>query len=293
VGGDGAVIAGLLLGLGASVCWAAANVAIQRSARTLGVVPALLWAQVVGGAVLAVAAALLERPTAPWTPALLAWTAAGGLAACLAYVGLFYATAYGRLSLVVPIVSSWALIALAVGVGVLGEAVGLPDLAGVLLVVAGVTLVARAAGRGDAPTEAAAERRALAAAVGGALGFGVLVPAIDQLTPAAGPLGAVAVVFAVELLIALPVARGLGVRLEPPARAGWTPVAIAGLFEVAGFACVSLGAMRAPLAMVAPAASVSAPLTVLWAWLVLRERPGALAAGGAALSACGVLLLAG
>jgi len=39
----------VLLGLGASVCWALANVAVARSARAVGTVRALLWAQIVGG----------------------------------------------------------------------------------------------------------------------------------------------------------------------------------------------------------------------------------------------------
>jgi drug/metabolite transporter (DMT)-like permease len=46
------------------------------------------------------------------------------------------------------------------------------------------------------------------------------------------------------------------------------------------------------MAIVAPAASLAAPLTVLYGWLVLRERPGPRAGLGAALACAGVVVLA-
>ena len=286
------MIAGLLLGLGASMCWAIANVAIQRSTRAVGIVPALVWSQIVGGTGLLALAAVLDRPTEPWTAATIAWAGLGGVATCLAYLGLFYATAHGRLSIVVPIVSSWALLSAAIGVGLLGQRAGAATLAGALLVVAGVVLVARSA-RDDTSTARPTERRALWAAVAGAVGFGTLIPAIDQIAPAAGRLGAVALVFAVDLALAVPIACARRLALVPRGGGGRAALLTTAVFEAAGFACASLGGARAPLAIVAPAASVSAPLTVLWAWLVLGERPGGLAASGAVLSAAGVLLLAG
>ena len=49
---------------------------------------------------------------------------------------------------------------------------------------------------------------------------------------------------------------------------------------------------HAPMAVVSPVVSLAAALTVLYAWLVLRERPGRLALAGAALASAGVVLLA-
>ncbi|HVR61276.1 MAG TPA: hypothetical protein VMU50_05220, partial [Polyangia bacterium] len=57
------MIAGVLFGLGASACWALANIAVARSSRAVGAARALLWAQLVGIAVLAEAAMALDfRP---------------------------------------------------------------------------------------------------------------------------------------------------------------------------------------------------------------------------------------
>ena len=42
------MLAGMLLGLGASASWALANVAVQRAGRAVGALRALFWAQVLG-----------------------------------------------------------------------------------------------------------------------------------------------------------------------------------------------------------------------------------------------------
>ena len=66
----------------------------------------------------------------------------------------------------------------------------------------------------------------------------------------------------------------------------------AGLFETAGFACITVGSRFAPLALVSPFASLASALTVLYAWTVLRERPARPVLIGAALVCAGVVVLA-
>jgi drug/metabolite transporter (DMT)-like permease len=63
-------------------------------------------------------------------------------------------------------------------------------------------------------------------------------------------------------------------------------------FETAGFVALTLARRHAAMAMVGPLASLAATLTVLYGWLVLRERPGRLAGVGAALACAGVVALA-
>ena len=67
---------------------------------------------------------------------------------------------------------------------------------------------------------------------------------------------------------------------------------LAGLFETAGFACITIGARLAPLALVSPLASLAAALTVIYAWAILRERPPRGVLVGAALVCAGVVVLA-
>jgi drug/metabolite transporter (DMT)-like permease len=128
-------------------------------------------------------------------------------------------------------------------------------------------------------------------APGATIGFGVLIPAIDRLTPAAGRIGAVALVFLLELAVVVPLFAMRGLPMRPPPRAAWPAVLGAGLFETAGFVWISVGLSQAPVTVVSPLASLSMALTVLAAWLVLGERPPALVLAGAALACAGVVTL--
>ena len=74
--------------------------------------------------------------------------------------------------------------------------------------------------------------------------------------------------------------------------AAWPALLAAGLFETAGFACITAGRRLAPLALVSPLASLASALTVLYAWTVMRERPARAVLIGAALVCAGVVVLA-
>jgi drug/metabolite transporter (DMT)-like permease len=81
------------------------------------------------------------------------------------------------------------------------------------------------------------------------------------------------------------------VSLAPPTGA-WIPVALAGLFETAGFACIALASKFAPLALVSPLSSLASAFTVFYAWAFLGERPARPVLIGAACVSAGVLILA-
>src|SRR5439155_578088 len=115
------MLGGFLLGLGASACWAVANVAIQRSARQLGALRALLWAQVVGIVLVAALVPLVDRRVAGFGTAEAAWALGGGAAALLAYVALFYAFEHGRLTVAVPVMSSWAVLSTALSLALFDQ----------------------------------------------------------------------------------------------------------------------------------------------------------------------------
>lgn len=292
---------GLLLGLAASGSWAITNVYVQRASRAVGPVRALLWAQLMGAAALGLAAACgLDPRTAPIRAADLGWLAVGGGAALCAYLGMFDAFARGSLSVVVPIMSSWALIAAVFAVLVFGERLRPWQTVGGLLVVSGVLVVSRfahaEANRAEETSGAGKPRGWLLSVFGAAIGFGVLIPIVDRLAPAFGRLGAIACVFLTEIALGLPLALAFRISLAPPSRElgrrGWPVLAAAGFFETAGFVCISLAGQRAPVAIVSPLSSLASPLTVLFAWFWLRERPARAVLLGAALACAGVITLA-
>jgi len=288
------MFAGVLMGLGASACWALANVAIARAGRSLGSLRALLWALLVGAVLAALASAVLERPnlTGHEVASRGGWIGVACASSLLAYACMFYAFEHGRLTIAVPIMSSWAVISAGISLLMFHERLGGAQAAGAAAVVAGALVVSRYAqaesGRGDGGSRP----RWLIAAAGAAIGFGVQIPAIARLVPAFGSIGSIGVVYVGDIVLGLPLAAAFRVGLRPPDRAAWGPVVAAGLFETAGFACITVGSRLAPLALVSPLASLASALTVLYAWTFLRERPARAVLVGAALVCAGVVVLA-
>ena len=286
------MIAGVLLGLGASACWAIANVAVARAARSLGSFRGLLWAQISGAVIAAIAAAVLDQRQWTPSPSLVLWVGVAGAAALLAYVCLFYAFEHGKLTIAVPIMSSWAVIAAALSIAMFGERLGGAQFAGGAVVLAGALVVSRFAQPKTVASAAGATPRWLLASFGAAVGFGVLIPVIARLVPTFGSVGSIGVVYLADIALGLPLALIFRVGLRPPSGAAWLPVIAAGLFETAGFACITVGSRLAPLALVSPFASLASAFTVIYAWAVLRERPARAVLVGGALVCAGVVVLA-
>ena len=289
------MLAGIVLGLGASACWALANVAVQRASREVGPARALLWAQVAGIAMVGLFALPLDHGAVTVSAATGVWVAAAGVAALLGYGCMFYSFAHGRLTLAVPIMSSWAALASGLSLAMFDERLSAPQLGGGAAVVVGAMVVARFS-QGAPGTEAAPAGaripRWLLASFGAALGFGVLIPVIRKLSPVFGELRTISVVYAADILLGLPLGRLYRIPLGPPRGRQWWPVVLAGLFETAGFACITFGGRLAPLAVVSPLASLAAALTILYAWIVLGDRPARGVMVGAALVCAGVVALA-
>jgi probable blue pigment (indigoidine) exporter len=288
------VLAGVLLALSTSISWALGNVFIQKSGRAVGAPRAMLWALSAGAALSGVASWARDVRPAAFDGAMWGWTAAAVVGCLFAYICLFYAFERAPLSLAVSLVSSWSLISGAVSMTLLGERPRPSALAGAAVVFTGVVLVsiggARRAVDPD-PGATTAPPGALLAALGAAAGFGVMVPAVNQVVPAAGEFGATALVYALSVLLAVPIAVAARVPLRPPPRAIWGLVLLTGCFETFGFVLLAFAHHFAENTVVTPVASLAAALTVLYAWVVLRERPHPLATAGAILASIGVVVL--
>jgi drug/metabolite transporter (DMT)-like permease len=285
---------GVVTGLAAAASWAAANVFIQKSSRAVGPFRAVVWSQILGGIALTPFALILDERLGSFDASVVGWAVVTALSAVLAYSCLFFSMERGRLSIVVPVMSGWAVVAAGVSIVFLGDAVRFIHLVGAALVIGGVIMVARFSHADAAKSDPIAdkkERGALLAAIGAAVGFGILIPAIDRLAPATGRLGAVPMMFLLDLALGVPLALFARVNLRVPPRAAWPAVAAAALFDTAGFIWISLGVERAPVAVVAPLAGLDAAFTVAIAWLALNERPPRLVLAGAAMACVGVVIL--
>ena len=306
------MLAGVLLALLTSISWALGNVFIQKSGRAVGAPRAMLWALSAGAMLSGVVSALRDVRPVAFDGAMWGWTAAAVIGCLFAYICLFYAFEKAPLSLAVSLVSSWSLISGALSMVVLHERPRAGALGGAAVVFTGVVLVsiggarrATAASSSSAATAPPAAlpgaekdaggfprfARARLAAFGAAAGFGVMVPAVNQIVPAAGEFGATALVYALSVAAALPIAVLSRVPLRPPPRAIWGLVLVTGCFETFGFVLLAFAHHFAENTVVTPVASLAAALTVLYAWVVLRERPHPLATAGAILASIGVVIL--
>ena len=119
-----------------------------------------------------------------------------------------------------------------------------------------------------------------------------MVPAMGHVAPATGVFGATVVVFALGIGLAVTGGGLSGMRVGLPPRASVALVLATGIAEMTGFVCIAAARRFAPMTVVAPIATLSSPITVLYAWVVLRERPRTLTTAGALLACAGVVLLA-
>src|SRR5436305_1653581 len=91
----------------------------------------------------AAGAAGLDTHPAPFAASFAAWLVVAGASGLLAYVCLFYAFEHGRLTLAVPIMSSWAVLSAGLSIVLFGERLSAGQLVGAAAVVAGAVVVAR------------------------------------------------------------------------------------------------------------------------------------------------------
>lgn len=280
------MLKGTLLALTSAVTWALANVAIQGATRRIGSWPALVWAQLIGALLAALAALIIDGvPRTAGGYAAVALAAVAGLAA---YAGLFESLRRGQVAVVTPIISAWSVVSVLVAIFYLGEPITWPRAAGIAAVLIGNVLVTRG---GAASSSGGTPRSALAWALLAMLGFGLMVPGVEAAGQHFGRLWAVPAVWLAELALAIPLLGWLGLLRRPRDRKDWSEVSKAAICEAAGFIAISLALGAAPVAVVSPIASLSTAGSVLLGVFVLRERLPRQVLIGATLACAGLVLV--
>ena len=250
-----------------------------------------------------VAGAVLMTP-----PAFVAWLVAGrpglsveaaGLAALSALLELIYifllSAAYrrGEVSVVYPIARGSApLLAVLIGIGLLGEKLAAPQLLGVGLLLAGILAVTLPQTSGRATLPALATGVAIAA-----------YTAVDRVGVRLAAPWLYGWLLIVLLALGLVVARWVTARVARPSiEAGpaplpapvtWPQAVVVGLFMWVAYLLVLLALSIAPLSVVAPVRETAVVAVAVWGVWRLRERQAAaLKVSGAAATLIGVALLA-
>ncbi|MFL5777593.1 MAG: EamA family transporter [Chloroflexota bacterium] len=252
----------------------------SRRAPVLGVI---FITQLVGLVVAAAIALVRAEPFPGGTD--LVWSIVCGLVGTAGIVGLYQGLSVGRMGVVAPVTGVLgATIPAVVGIAFQGSPPP-PVLVGIVVAIAAVVLVSRAAGAGGTG------RSGIEFALVAGACIGAFNVAIAQVSAGLvfGPIVVIRVVDAV-LVGGLLIASRSGWRPSRPL----LPVLLAiGILDMTGNAMYILAAQSGPLAVAAVLSSLYPVTTVILATLVLREPVTRVHAAGIALAAAAIALIAG
>ncbi len=255
---------GIVYGLIAALGWGAGDFLITRAARQIGWQWALLWGQSVGIITIGLVIAVRGDPLPPWGPAWLSAIAVN-LLNLTGTLLLYRAFAIGTLAIVSPIAASFAAVtAILALLG--GERIDLMTLAGSGLVVSGVMVVSRGQSTGRI------NLRGVPEAVGVALSFGLFFWLLKDVTATFGIAWPVLIG---RVLTAT--AAGFMLLLVRPALPHWRQLPFhfiigASILDTLAFLAYNIGITTAYVSVVTALASIFSAVTVVLAWLVLREQ---------------------
>lgn len=320
---------GIAFGLTAALCWGIADFCARWATRAAGTFRTLLVVQVVGIAGLLAVGLPLGLFRLAGAPLGLVFAAVGISLVILAGAGLLYrALAIGTLALVSPIAASFAAVTALLALAA-GERVAPVALVGIVLTLIGVVIASTVpaptsglkSGPKAVPQPAALvpPRRRFAPGLGEALGamllFGAGYWLLDFVAPALGGvtvalIGKLADFVALgALALALPLVRLARPKVDqerdqasrdssdaPIAATGfsaqfWLFVIPVGLLDTAANVAYNLGISVAQTSIVVVLSSLFSAVTVLLAWIFLRERLAGWQWAGVAAILVGILLV--
>jgi drug/metabolite transporter (DMT)-like permease len=311
---------GILLGLSAAFFWGTSDFCAANVARTLGALRAILWTQSVG--LIAIVLLLCWQGTWPQaTPRVLAIMLAIGVGQAAAVFLFYRAFEIGKLSIVAPITSGFAVVTAILAL-LSGERPSPLALGGALLLVVGVLFITRQAssepaseseGEGEAEaatattsrstpaqsTPAGLALRGISEAVMAALAYGSVFWALDFVTPTLGPVWPLAALRIVAVL-------GLGSvfllgrwRKKPVAsqaaaiewRSLFWPVMAVAAADTGAWLSFNAGTRSDDVAIVTALSSLYSAVAIFYGCVFWRERLQRTQWLGVGLILIGVLLV--
>jgi drug/metabolite transporter (DMT)-like permease len=255
-------IAVIVFGLLASMSWGTGDFNGGLASRRLPAVAVVALAHVLG-LVLLVVLAILTHEAVPPTADFL-WGALAGLAGAVGLVSFYQALSYGRMGVAAPLVAVLATsIPLVVGIVTSGLPPAL-QLLGFAVGLVSLVLVSYSDGR-------LPDQRTLLLALFGGLGFGVFLLFIHRVESTAvfWPLVAAR---AASSIVLLAITRSAHLEWRPHDSHHWLMVVLAGLLDILGNAFFMLASRAGRLDIAAVVSSLYPAMTVLLAWLFLKER---------------------
>jgi len=266
----------IILGLTGALCWGAADFAARFASRRVGAYRTLLFMQFFGFIALSVylkfRGGFFEGIAPGWHPWALA--ALAGVINMIASLSLYYSFQIGVMSIVAPVSSCYPALTVALAI-MSGEKITALRGAGLAVTLVGVILAATsfAPNTADPKKESAHLAKGVGWAIVAALGFGVLFWFLGfYVVPAVGGTISVWVIrltsFSVLGIAAVPARQSL----KLPSGGVWWLLAAVGVMDTAAFIANNAGLHTGQVSVVSVLASLYGAVTVVLAWIFLREK---------------------
>ncbi len=311
---------GVLLGLSAALFWGVADYCLRGATKSAGTFRALYFMQVIGLLALLLGVELWNPLSfAGATPGALLEAASLSLIILVGAALLYRSFNIGKLAVVSPSAASFGAITTILAL-LSGERPGAPQLVGLALLLVGVTFSGMAPSH-PAGTEAATpehadtQRRMLGPGVAEALGAtllfggaywrmryvvaqlgGIQTAMIGKVTDLAALTLIVLAGWAVRRFVGAPAlaqeaATPAALSLAPRDLAFWRWLIPGAVLDIAANVAYNIGVSGALTSVVATLSSLFTAVTVLLAWVFLRERLTRAQWGGVALILAGIALV--
>jgi drug/metabolite transporter (DMT)-like permease len=275
-------------GLSAALVFATVTLCNSRSARMIGPSQLLAWVMLIGLAITGPLVLARGIPEGLDSEAA-AWMAVAGVGNVVGLLLAYSALRIGKVAIVAPIVSTQGAIAALIAI-IAGEQVQSGVAVLLALIAGGIWLAAIPPAHRDDPAELPRGTRPALYALGAAVAIGWSLYAIGRVSIA------LPVVWALlpsriigVLVVSLPLAIRSGLRMT---RQALPLVAVAGVFEVVGFALFAFGA-RHGIAVSAVLSSQFAAIAAIAAFVLFRERLSSVQLAGVGVIVAGVGILSG
>jgi drug/metabolite transporter (DMT)-like permease len=281
----------IILGLTGALCWGGADFAARFASRRVGAYRTLFFMQFFGFIALSVylkfRGGFFEGIAPGWHPWALA--ALAGVINMIASLSLYYSFQIGVMSIVAPVSSAYPALTVALAIAS-GERITALRGVGLAVTLVGVILAAttftpaastpaNASAMEKSPVKESATKETahLSKGVGwallAALGFGVLFWFLGfYVVPAVGPTISVWVIrltsFSVLAAASVPTRQSL----KLPIGSVWWLLAAVGFLDTAAFVANNAGLHTGQVSVVSVLASLYGAVTVLLAWIFLREK---------------------
>ncbi len=272
---------GILLGLATALCWGSADLFARFATRKLGTFRTMLYMQACGWLLLTLVMPQLGgwghlADGSGWRP--WAWGILAGCLNTVSTLALYRSFEIGKMSIVAPLSASYPVLTLLLSM-LTGERLTLVRLAGIILTIVGVVLVASGeripedASLLDEKAHAGKKNLGVGWALVSAIGFGVMFWLLGiRVVPALGAAPCVWTIRATSVCATLLVILLARHSMAPPSKRDVPWIFAVGLLDTSAYVLNNYGMQHEQVSVVSVLASLYGAVTVALAAILLHEH---------------------